>query len=954
VSAAFPQLEIIELIGRGGMGFVFKARQPHLDRFVALKLLPDKLARDPRFAERFNREGRVLARLNHPNIVSVYDFGQTEHFYFLLMEFVDGVNLRQAMKAGRFSPGEALAVVPKICEALQYAHGQGILHRDIKPENILLDARGQVKIADFGIAKLVGEEKSDVTLTATGAALGTPHYMAPEQLEKPSEVDHRADIYSLGVVFYEMLTGELPIGRFAAPSSKTPVGPSVDEVVFRTLEKDRERRYQSAREMKVQVEHLTSSGSGPPPAGEAAPGPSESVPVGEQPRWSRKAIWSAVLSGGSLGVLPVMLAFLYVLARSGSHVMPAGLLGAFLLSLPALIGTLLGWMACSEFRAQRGRLRGLPLALFGALFWPLLLCGVSLLLIPWVLSNVSTTNTRMPLAAFLILLVPAGGLVFAVWVVYATVRWSSNKPLSHRRGLLKWVFIVTVLSGLGCVLMINSIRRRTIPPAADFVADAVSPSSLAGGGDATERNAWIRFTFTAVELRNEGETRWLAIDYLDDVHGDCQRVFRWDAKVRNVTGATRTSEFVAMHPGQPVRHQRVEFKLPNLLQSGQAQSFRDELAKSLIMQSFVLAPGEEKLLFNLSLAGPAPVGGLPPTLSAWIGVKPRNRRTAVQNNPVGRLQMLAVRDYQNLVLARVESLPRQPLHQIVARFAGPEIPDALTRARGLITGPLLAPAVEEAEDQTAEPVDGSVLWGTNSPPVASALSFECPGDYSLQFVLPNEELARDAARQIQEALASPLVLLPDQLVPLFTAANWKGWLEVRPFQPQRERLTFFRHPGHAPAQVPGTNLSETAVVTLPVNHQLELTGRLAVNGVAQSEPVFAGMLYNNGGSEPAVYWFTWYTLPNPQSVDGTAKMSGVFQVHDPLGNELLRGQTPLNLPVAWQRRWPDEPKQTRAGTSISQMLFFEQSTAPSARGPTFLLLEMVMQSSPQVELAPSP
>ena len=117
ISKAFPQLEILELIGRGGMGFVFKARQPHLDRFVALKLLPDKLAKDALFAERFNREGRVLARLNHPNIVSVYDFGQAGGFYYLAMEYVDGVNLRQAMQAGRFSPGEALALVPKVCEA---------------------------------------------------------------------------------------------------------------------------------------------------------------------------------------------------------------------------------------------------------------------------------------------------------------------------------------------------------------------------------------------------------------------------------------------------------------------------------------------------------------------------------------------------------------------------------------------------------------------------------------------------------------------------------------------------------------------------------------------------------------------------------------------------------------------------------------------------------------------
>src|SRR4030095_15862955 len=179
---------------------------------------------------------------NHPNIVSVYDFGQAGGFYFLLMEFVDGVNLREAMRAGIFSPGEALAIVPRICDALQFAHEEGILHRDIKPENILLDAKGRVKIADFGIAKLVGDNRAEATLTATGAALGTPHYMAPEQLEKPSAVDHRADIYSLGVVFYEMLTGELALGRFAPPSSKATMDERVDEIVLRALAKERELR----------------------------------------------------------------------------------------------------------------------------------------------------------------------------------------------------------------------------------------------------------------------------------------------------------------------------------------------------------------------------------------------------------------------------------------------------------------------------------------------------------------------------------------------------------------------------------------------------------------------------------------------------------------------------------------------------------------------------------------
>jgi tRNA A-37 threonylcarbamoyl transferase component Bud32 len=257
IAAAFPQLQVLELIGQGGMGVVYKARQPRLDRLVALKLLPLSLAADAAFAERFNREARVLARLNHPNIVTVYDFGQSGGFFYLLMEFVDGVNLRQAMQAGRFTPHQAMMLVPRICEALQFAHDEGILHRDIKPENILLDTKGRVKIADFGIAKLVGAAKENITLTASGQAIGTPHYMAPEQLEHPQDVDQRADIYSLGVVFYEMLTGELPIGRFAAPSTKSTVDPRVDEVVFHALEKEREKRFRSAGEVKTSVEAIT-------------------------------------------------------------------------------------------------------------------------------------------------------------------------------------------------------------------------------------------------------------------------------------------------------------------------------------------------------------------------------------------------------------------------------------------------------------------------------------------------------------------------------------------------------------------------------------------------------------------------------------------------------------------------------------------------------------------------
>jgi predicted Ser/Thr protein kinase len=254
---AFPELEIVRLIGCGGMSAVFEVRQPELDRSVALKVLPKSLATKPGFVERFRREGRVLARLDHPNIVSVHDFGERDGFGFLLMEFVDGVNLRQAMRASRFTPEQALQVIPKICDALQFAHGEGVLHRDIKPENILLSASGQVKIADFGIAKILGDEAGESAwLTGSGVQLGTAPYMAPEQIEKPATVDHRADIYSLGVVFYEMLTGELPLGRFGAPSEKSgsAVSSHLDDVILRALEKERERRQQSAGEFKTELE----------------------------------------------------------------------------------------------------------------------------------------------------------------------------------------------------------------------------------------------------------------------------------------------------------------------------------------------------------------------------------------------------------------------------------------------------------------------------------------------------------------------------------------------------------------------------------------------------------------------------------------------------------------------------------------------------------------------------
>jgi tRNA A-37 threonylcarbamoyl transferase component Bud32 len=256
----FPQLEILELLGQGGMGAVYKARQKQLDRLVALKILPPEVGRTEAFAERFVREAQSLAKLNHPRIVSVYDFGHTEAgLYYFIMEFVDGTDLRRVIQAGELTAAEALAIIPQICEALQYAHEEGIVHRDIKPENILLNKKGRVKIADFGLAKLLDRPAAAYTLTRDGQKMGTPHYMAPEQIEHPTEVDHRADIYSLGVVFYEMLTGELPLGRFSPPSEKVQIDVRLDNVVLRTLEKEPERRYQHASEVKTDVEAVCAS-----------------------------------------------------------------------------------------------------------------------------------------------------------------------------------------------------------------------------------------------------------------------------------------------------------------------------------------------------------------------------------------------------------------------------------------------------------------------------------------------------------------------------------------------------------------------------------------------------------------------------------------------------------------------------------------------------------------------
>ena len=181
LTTLFPQLEIQELLGTGGMGAVYKARQPGLDRVVALKVLPPEIGGDPVFTQRFAREAQALARLNHPHIVAVYEYGQAGDTSFIVMEFVDGTSLRQTLETGALEPEHALVLVPQICDALQYAHDEGVVHRDIKPENILLDRKGRPKIADFGLSKLRHDDgHTEASLT------GTHQVRAPSDTWRPS------------------------------------------------------------------------------------------------------------------------------------------------------------------------------------------------------------------------------------------------------------------------------------------------------------------------------------------------------------------------------------------------------------------------------------------------------------------------------------------------------------------------------------------------------------------------------------------------------------------------------------------------------------------------------------------------------------------------------------------------------------------------------------------------
>ena len=246
----FPQYEIIDIVARGGMGVVYKARQATLGRMVGIKLMPLEVSANQEFAKRFTQEATTMAHLRHPHIIAVYNFGQTvEGHLFFVMEFVEGANLHQIIHGDGLAPERALAILDNVLDALAYAHGKGVVHRDIKPANVMVDADGNAKVADFGLARLNQPGSALAGRTMTSVIMGTPDYMAPEQ-SRDMKVDHRADIYSLGVMLYEMLVREVPRGIFEPPSKRVAVDARLDAVVIKAMQQARDRRFKSSEEMR--------------------------------------------------------------------------------------------------------------------------------------------------------------------------------------------------------------------------------------------------------------------------------------------------------------------------------------------------------------------------------------------------------------------------------------------------------------------------------------------------------------------------------------------------------------------------------------------------------------------------------------------------------------------------------------------------------------------------------
>jgi serine/threonine protein kinase len=618
----FPQFEVLAFIGQGGMGAVYQARQKQLDRIVALKILPPGIGRDAAFAARFAREAKALARLNHPGIVTIHDFGQADGLYYLVMEFVDGVTLRQLLHGSRISAREALAIVPQICDALQFAHDQGIVHRDIKPENILLDRRGRVKVADFGLAKIMdpqvggaeastGADPGAATAQGPTGVMGTPNYMAPEQRDHPGEVDHRADIYALGVVFYQMLTGELPAGKFEPPSKKVHIDVRLDEVVLRALEKQPALRYQQAGDVKTCVETIMGTPAGSQPAEAQPAGKTE-----QKSRFSRTAIAGIACLG-----LVVILVFLEILAlhqvavdsvqqRMAAARNAAAALHSLagsahpLSSLPPslpnpgwqlvlnfllpiltigllLASPILGWIAVTQIRHPAGRLHGLWLAALAGLLVPLLALDAA---IGFIWFNVGDgffgllPNNNNAQFSYLVVVILTGLsslivdylIIQKVWRAINLMQSSLGKapvrpPKSKRLALI--VAVAVLICGLGLFFFVRSpgglskpipladqpfeLRKR---PTAEVIAAGLSePQSAWPWQELQSRAQAGRLSRDEAGQIMDGITAWMRRDY---PNGYNQPLF-WlgdlltDLSTRQLVAETNALAFLDAYGGSP-------------------------------------------------------------------------------------------------------------------------------------------------------------------------------------------------------------------------------------------------------------------------------------------------------------------------------------------------------------------------------------------------------------------